>query len=405
MTPWCGGSDADQALARLADRTAGIRPIDAAEYQARRKRLVAAMGVAGVGALTLDASRTLTYFTGVRWSGSERLCGAVLTASGAWTFVVPAFERGTFERLAGTEASILTWEEHEVPEAMVARWLLDQGAMAKHLALDAETPFFRAERLRASLPGDWRIGSAAALTDDLRSRKSDAEIALMQRAFDITLTVQRATATILRPGIATGDVAAFVDAAHKACGVASGASFCIVLFGPDTAFPHGVDAPKVLEPGDTVLVDTGCVLANYQSDLTRTYVFGPPTPQQRRVWAHEREAQEVAFAAARLGAPCESVDDAVRRFLEQQGYGPHYRLPGLPHRTGHGLGLSIHEPPYFVRGDATPLREGMCLSIEPMLCIPDAFGVRLEDHIHMTADGPAWFTPPAASLDAPFDVA
>ncbi|MCW6508838.1 M24 family metallopeptidase [Lichenifustis flavocetrariae] len=402
MNMWCGGSDSDHELASFADRTAGVLPIGPAEYLARRAGLVEAMRRTGVATVYLDATHNLTYFTGVKWSPSERLCGAVLTASGAHIFVVPAFERGTFTGLAGAEAPILTWEEHDAPERALVDWLAGHGTGDMRLALDPETPFFRAERLRAALPDRSTIESAGPLIEPLRGRKSPAEIALMQRAFDITLEVHRAAAAILRPGITPREVSTFVDRAHQACGVTSGSSFCIVLFGPDTAFPHGVDVPKPLDPGDMVLIDTGCILHGYHSDLTRTYVFGAPTARQREVWQHERAAQDVAFEAARLGQPCAAVDEAVRGFLAAEGYGPGYRLPGLGHRTGHGLGLAIHEPPYFVRGDETPLAEGMCLSIEPMLCLPGEFGVRLEDHIHMTVQGPAWFTRPAISLDEPF---
>jgi Xaa-Pro dipeptidase len=182
----------------------------------------------------------------------------------------------------------------------------------------------------------------------------------------------------------------------------SGSYFCIVLFGPATAFPHGVKDPQVLKTGDMVLIDTGCQVEGYISDITRTYVFGEPTPRQREVWNAEKAAQAAALAAAMPGVPCREVDIAARKSLAASGFGPQYQLPGLPHRTGHGIGLDIHEWPYLVGSDSTPLAEGMCFSNEPMICVPGEFGIRLEDHFYMTADGPRWFTEPSHSVDDPF---
>jgi Xaa-Pro dipeptidase len=221
----------------------------------------------------------------------------------------------------------------------------------------------------------------------------------------MTLEVHKAAAQILRPGISTAEVTAFIDRAHRAVGAPAGSYFCIVLFGEDTAYPHGVANPKVLEDGDMVLIDTGCQLEGYNSDITRSYVFGDPTERQREIWNLEKTAQAAAFAAARPGASCGSVDDAARKILEAAGLGPDYALPGLPHRTGHGIGLDIHEWPYLVRGNDTPLATGMCFSNEPMICIPGEFGIRHEDHFYMTDDGPQWFTEPAHSVDDPFRIA
>jgi Xaa-Pro dipeptidase len=197
-------------------------------------------------------------------------------------------------------------------------------------------------------------------------------------------------------------VSAFIDAAHRQVGAPAGSYFCIVLFGPDSAFPHGVAQPKALDEGDMVLIDTGCQLHGYISDITRSYVFGKPSAQQRKIWDLEKAAQQAAFAAAQIGVPCGSVDDAARAVLAAAGLGPDYALPGLPHRTGHGIGLDIHEWPYLVRGNDTPLAPGMCFSNEPMICVPGAFGVRHEDHFYMTEKGPHWFTQPAHSVDDPF---
>jgi Xaa-Pro dipeptidase len=226
----------------------------------------------------------------------------------------------------------------------------------------------------------------------------------MQRAKDMTLAVHVATASMLHAGITTTEVEEFIARAHRKVG-APGSYFVIVLFGEATSYPHGVSYVQTLKEGDTVLIDTGCKLHNYISDITRTYVFGEPSARQRSVWNSEKKAQAAAFAAAQPGVPCEAVDQAARRALEEDGFGPGYKLPGLPHRTGHGIGLDIHEWPYLVGGDTTPLDVGMCFSNEPMIVVPGEFGVRHEDHFHMTENGPRWFTEPAHSIDDPFGLA
>jgi Xaa-Pro dipeptidase len=232
--------------------------------------------------------------------------------------------------------------------------------------------------------------------------KSPAEIALIRRAMEMTLEVHKATARILREGITMTEVADFVGQAHQRMGADPVFTFCIVLFGEPTAYPHGVPYPQTLKPGDMVLIDIGATLHGYQSDLTRSYVFGEGSARQREVWNIEKAATEAVFAAARIGAPCAALDAAARGVIEGAGFGTDYALPGLPHRTGHGVGLDVHEEPYIVRGNATKLAAGMCFSNEPTICIYGEFGVRLEDHIYMAADGAHWFTTPSLSFDDPF---
>jgi len=218
----------------------------------------------------------------------------------------------------------------------------------------------------------------------------------------MTLEVHKSAAKVLREGMTTSELNSFIHQAHMAVGAPAGSTFCISLFGEDSAFPHGVSDPKPLSKGDMVLIDTGCHVEGYNSDITRTYVFGDASERDREVWNQEKMAQAQAFDAAKLGAPCGSVDIAARRYLEQQGYGPGYATPGLPHRTGHGIGLDIHEWPYLVSSDTTPLAVGMCFSNEPMISIPGEFGIRLEDHFYMTKTGAKWFTQPSHSIDDPF---
>ena len=244
--------------------------------------------------------------------------------------------------------------------------------------------------------------NASVVTAECRRCKSDTEIALMQSAKIITLRAQQAAAAILEPGVTTTEVTNFLAEAHTRLGCDGPLSFCIVLFGEPTAYPHGVPYPQTLELGDMVLIDVGATVEGYHSDITRTYVFGEPSQRQRDVWNVEKAAQGAAFRAAKLGATCESVDAAARKVIEDAGFGPDYAVPGLPHRTGHGIGLDVHEWSYLVRGDKTRLAPGMCFSNEPMICIYGEFGVRLEDHFYMTESGPRGFTEPSRSIDDPF---
>ena len=400
MTRGVGGSDAATQLAAIRPMLAGIEPIAESEYRARRQRAQSLLAENAVTALYLNAGSNLRYFTGTRWSPSERLVGAILTASGELHYFAPAFERDTLQGFMVLEGELHCWEEHEDPYGLVADVLSGTGSAGDILAVDESAPFFLVEGLSQALP-ETRLRAATDITRACRVRKSDAELTLMQRAKDITLQIHRHTARMLRPGITTAEVQEFIHAAHRAAGTA-GSYFCIVLFGPDSAFPHGVARPKPLEHGDMVLIDTGCQVEGYISDITRSYVFGEASEYQREIWAVEKAAQQAALAAVAPGKPCGTVDAAARGVIEGAGLGPQYRLPGLPHRTGHGIGLDIHEAPYLVHGDDTPLEPGMCFSNEPMICVPGHFGVRLEDHFHVTLNGAQWFTQPSAEIDDPF---
>jgi len=371
-------------------------PITLAERRTRLDALRALMDAAGVQAVLLGATSSLRYFTGLDWHASERLVGAIVHASGALEYVAPRFELDKVAQIVGVPGDILTWEEHESPYALVADRLKPSGT----LAVDDQVALFTYRGLRREI-ADARLVDAWPLINALRRRKSPAEIALMQRAKDITIEVHRRAHASLTAGVRASEVTRFIDQQHRALGQ-GGSSFCIVSFGEDTSLPHGGEGDRALDEGDVVLIDTGTPLDGYSSDITRTYVFGEPTAEVRRIWDIEKEAQAAAFDAARLGTPCEDVDAAARTVLAAHGLGPDYSLPGTPHRTGHGIGLDIHEGPYLVRGDATPLEVGMCFSNEPMIVVPGQFGIRLEDHFHMTADGPKWFTKPQHSLDTPF---
>ncbi|WP_339743533.1 Xaa-Pro peptidase family protein [uncultured Maricaulis sp.] len=396
FTRGVGGSTAAAELARLKPMLGDCQPISHDEHRGRLTGLAQRMAKAGVDAVWLDAGSNLTYYTGMKWRASERLVGALVNSDGGVTYVGPAFEEGTLKLYMGVEAPLRGWEEHESPYACVAS-LLPSGAK---LGIDPATPYFTVTGLSEALGG--RTTNAGDVILFARARKSAAELALMQATKTATIEVHKAAGAILRPGITTGEVTEFIHAAHKKIGAPGGSTFCIVLFGPDTAFPHGVARPKTLDKGDVVLIDTGCAIHGYQSDITRTYVFGEPTARQREVWDAEKACQIAALAAAQLGQTCASVDAAARAEAEARGFGPGYQLPGIPHRTGHGIGLDIHEAPYLVGGDETPLDIGMCFSNEPMICVPGEFGIRLEDHFYMTAEGPRWFTEPSKSIEDPF---
>lgn len=386
------------ALAELTDQSGAVAPISQLEFESRLARLRALMREQQIDATYLHAGTNLYYFTGFQWSPSERMVAAIVPADGDITYVAPAFELGTVKDYWLLESRIASWEEHESPFEKVRTILAEQGLERGRLAIDDSTPYFFVDGLNRSLP-DAEIQSAQGLMEFCRQIKSPTEIEIIRQAHKMTMQVIRSAASILRPGISTTEVTKFIDDAHRAIGAANGSYFCIVLFGKATSFPHGVKDPQILQEQDWVLIDTGFRLHGYHSDITRTFPFGDPTAEQVKIWNLERDAQLAAFAAALPGAHCEGIDQAARDVLEQAGLGPDYQLPGLPHRTGHGCGLDIHEAPFIVRGNRTSLHPGMVASIEPMIVIPDRFGVRLEDHFYMTDSGPEWFTPPARSID------
>jgi Xaa-Pro dipeptidase len=406
MSIGIGGKTIEEALATLSDMAAGAVPIGKDEHLARIAKAQAFMQQQGIAAIYINAGANLLYFTGTKWHASERMVGAILPANGPVEYIAPAFEEDTLNDFMLVEGKVNCWHEHESPYQLFVDVLSRMGipqnsAQPPRVGICESAAFFIYDGIRP-LANGYALENARTVTAHCRTRKSAAEIALMQRAKDMTLAVHIATASILREGITTTEVSDFIDRAHRKVGAPAGSYFVIVLFGAATAFPHGVSYVQTLKQGDMVLIDTGCKLHNYISDITRSYVFGEPTERQRFVWNAEKAAQQAAFEAAQLGVPCEEVDQAARRSLEANGFGPGYKLPGLPHRTGHGIGLDIHEWPYLVGGDKTPLAPGMSFSNEPMICVPGEFGIRHEDHFYMTEAGPRWFTQPSHSIDDPF---
>lgn len=399
-----GTSSMETELSAITSMREGVAPITNDERRARVEKARALMDAQGVDALYLDASTSLYYFTGLRCRPSERLHGAVIGRTGELIYLCPAFEREKIATMIGLDGDIRTWHEHEDPTELVIDTARALGASSGTIAVDEVTPFFTFDGLRRA-GNRYEYTNASAITGACRMLKSAAEIELMRRAKAITLEVHKATARALSEGVTTTEVAEFIAKAHRRFGVDGPMSFSIVLFGEPTAYPHGVPYPQTLTEGDMVLIDVGATVEGYHSDITRSYVFGEPTGRQREVWEVERAAQAAAFEAAQPGEPCEAVDYAARRVIEAAGFGPDYEVPGLPHRTGHGIGLDVHEWQYLVRGNQTLLQPGMCFSNEPMICIYGEFGVRLEDHFYVTPDGPRWFTTPCPRVDDPFATA
>ncbi|MDV6330357.1 Xaa-Pro peptidase family protein [Asticcacaulis sp. 201] len=389
-----GSSTPAAELAKLSPYAALAPAITVAERLARIEKARKLTRDMGADALLVGAGASLNYFAGVPWGASERLVAMLLPVSGDPVMICPFFEQGSFEADLKISADLRLWQEHESPHALIRQAMDDWGASV--IAVDPAMSFEMVSRLGRETGLDIR--EASSVINGCRMYKSAAEIALMQQAKDMTLLVHQATARMLHEGITTTEVKNFIEAAHRRLG-AAGNSFVIVQFGHATAYPHGLPGEQALADGDLVLVDTGCYVQGYTSDITRTYSFGQPTADQRRIWDIEKEAQAAAFARVEMGLPCEAVDYAARDILQKHGLGPDYNLPGTPHRTGHGIGLSIHEPAYLVRGDTTPLAPGMCFSNEPMIVVPEQFGVRLEDHMYVTEAGAKWFTEPQEAID------
>jgi Xaa-Pro dipeptidase len=385
-------------LPEVRPMTDGIQPITDSERRGRMDNARRLMVENRIGGIFLEGGSSLFYFTGVRWGRSERTFGAVLPAQGDLAWVVPAFEEARARELIRFGADIRTWEEDESPFRRIAQILKDRGIVRRRVGIEEQVRFFVFDGIRKEAPS-VELVSADPVTAGCRMIKSPTEIALLQQANDITIAAYRAGLATLDEGMAPSALADNIRAAYRALGVTGEVT---VNFGEYTAFPHGSVQPQKLRPGDIVQIDDGCTVEGYQSDITRTVVFGKPSPRQIEIWNLERKAQDAAFAAAKPGATCESVDSAARKVITDAGFGPGYKVPGLPHRTGHGIGLDGHEWPYLVRGNKMLLRPGMCFSDEPTITIYGEFGIRLEDCMYITEDGAKMFTRQSPAIDRPF---
>lgn len=400
------GLAASLPLPAFAAETAGLpnlaakaMPIGREERMARIAQAKDLMRANNIGALLIEPGSSLIYFTGVEWWRSERLTAAVLTREGEVAIVTPFFEEPSVRESLGIEAEVLTWNEDENPLAAVAAWLGKRGLTKGRIGVEETVRYFAVDGLQKAMPGA-AVVNGAPVVRGCRMHKSAAEIALMQIAADITLAAYRHTAPRVEAGMTPGQIGAIMKAATQALGGQS--EFELILLGEASAYPHGSGKPQAVKDGEVVLMDCGATVHGYQSDISRTFVYGKASARQRQVWDQMRKGQDVAFAAAKIGTPAGQVDDAVRAYYQSLGWGPGYKLPGTSHRTGHGIGLDGHEPVNLVHGEATKLAPGMCFSNEPGIYIPGEFGIRLEDCFHMTGSGAKWFSEPPPSIDQPF---
>jgi Xaa-Pro dipeptidase len=390
--------DLPEPIRKLRKMTEGIEPISLAERKARIEKARRLMREHRIDAIYVEPGSSMFYYTGMRWSTSERMLAVVIPARGEIAWVCPKFEEERARELIKIGEDIRTWEEDQSPYQRVAEIFRDRGLRAGRVGMEERVRFFLFDGIRKAAPA-LQFVSATPITAGGRMFKSPAEIALMQRANDITIVAYKATRDSMREEMTQDDFANNCAAAFRALGVQGGV---FVSFGKYTAFPHGSSTPQKLRDGDVVLMDGGCSVEGYQSDITRTFVFGKATPRQREIWDLERRAQDAGFAAAKVGAPCEAVDAAARKVITDAGFGPDYKTPGLPHRTGHGIGLDGHEWTNFVRGNKTPIQPGMCFSDEPTIVIYGEFGIRLEDCLYITENGPRFFTEQSPTIDKPF---
>jgi Xaa-Pro dipeptidase len=382
----------------LKSITGSAAAITAEERRTRLEHVQSLMRSQKIGALLVESGSTLEYFTGIRWHRSERTTAAVIPATGTVVVVTPAFEEPSVRETLQVDGDVRPWNEPDSPFERIVQGLKDRGVAAGEIAVEPTTRFFIVDGVRRA-SGAYTLVGGDALVRACRLIKSPAELALMQLANDVTLAALRWIHSQVARDMRPSDIASLMDAATGALG--GSPEFSLVLLNEASAYPHGSKQSQAIRDGSIILMDCGCTVQGYQSDISRTWVFGEPTVKQRRVWNTVKRGQQIALDSAKLGAPAGSIDDAVRRYYEQEGWGPAYKLPGLSHRTGHGIGLDGHEPAYLVHGDATPLQAGMCFSDEPGIYIPGEFGVRLEDCWHMTASGPQTFTPLAKSIEEP----
>ena len=390
--------DVPDVIKNLRRMTRDVVPISDDERKARIARAQQLMGEQKIDAIYLEPGSSMFYYTGMRWGTSERMFALVIPQRGELAWVCPKFEEERARELIKFGDDIRTWEEDASPYRRVAEVFRDRGMRTGRVGIEERVRFFLFDGIRQEAP-KLEFVSATPVTAGCRMFKSPAELALMQKANDLTIIAYRATWTAMRENMPQEEFAANCATAFRNLGVQGGV-FC--SFGKYTAFPHGSSTLQVLHDGDVVLMDGGCSVEGYQSDITRTFVFGTPTQRQRDIWNLERKSQDAGFAAAKVGAPCEAVDAAARKVITDAGFGPDYKVPGLPHRTGHGIGLDGHEWTNFVRGNKTPIQPGMCFSDEPTVVIYGEFGIRLEDCLYITDKGPKFFTEQSASIDKPF---
>jgi len=388
-----------QGSPELPNITADAQAITVEERLRRVAKAQRLMRDSNIDALLLEAGSALIYFTGVRWRRSERFTGAVIPAAGDIAFVTPYFEEPSVRESMTFGDDVRVWHEHENPFDLVAGILDDRGLKKGTIGIEETVRHFIVDGIQRSAP-DFHVTIGSAITRGCRMYKSAAEIALMQTANDVTLAAYRHVHANIEKSMSPSDISDLMTAATRSLGGSPG--FSGVLLNEASAYPHGTDQPQSLKEGGVILMDCGCSVLDYESDISRTWVFGEPTQKQRKVWNMVKRGQELAMETATVGTPAGKIDDVVRDYYTSEGFGPGYKMPGLSHRLGHGIGMDGHEPVNFVHGETTPLAPGMCFSNEPGIYIFDEFGVRLEDCLTITAEGPRLFTELSPSIDRPF---
>ena len=392
--------DLPASINKLKPMIDGIVPISVQERKQRIAKAQELMAREKLDAIFMEGTTTCFYFTGMRWGQSERTFGVVIPAKGELAYVCPKFEDDRAKELINTTfgSELRCWEEHESPYQLILNIVKDRGVTHRRIGMEERVRFFIADGVKKVATG-FEVVDATPVTAGCRMYKTNAEIALMQKANDVTIEAYKAAFATIVPGMSQATFAANISSAFRKLGYTGGAS---VQVGKYSALPHGRITPQTIKEGDIVMVDGGTSCEGYASDITRTIIVGKPTQRQVDIWNLEKKAQDAAFAAMKIGASCEAVDAAARKVIEDAGFGKNYGLPGLPHRTGHGIGLEGHEWTNFVKGNTTKIAPGMCFSDEPTISIPGEFGIRLEDCVYIGNDGPHFFTKQSISIEQPF---
>lgn len=388
-------TDNSVAEAEVPNLAAGATPISREERLSRLTKVQAIMQQMNVGMLVIEPGASMTYFAGLRWWRSERPTLLLIPAEGDVGIVTPYFEEPSVQETVGVPASVRTWHENEDPFAVVRSYAEDWGVQDSSIGIDETARFFISNGVRAALPSAT-IVPGAPMIRGCRMFKTEAELALMQVATNVTLAAYNDVFAAIEVGMTQREVSALMSERTRLHG--GNVQFSMVLLNEASAYPHGTDQPQTVREGGIILMDCGCAVHDYESDVSRTFVLGEPTKKQREVWATVKRGQEIAYEAAIVGAEAGSVDRRVRSYYESLGWGPRYATPGLSHRLGHGIGMEGHEPINLVESETTLLAPGMCFSNEPGLYTFGEFGVRLEDCFVVTDEGPKPFSPLQSSI-------
>ncbi len=382
-------------LQNITNNVSAITPDERKKRIAKAQQL---MKQGNIAALILEPGPAMDYFTGIQWWRSERVTAVIIPREGEVAIVCPFFEEPSIRESLAVDGEVRVWQEHESPFKQIKQILTDKGFSKGKLAFEHSVRYFVLQGIMAELPTMQDV-SAEPITRGCRIIKSQHELKLMHKANEVTLTAYADVYSKLAIGMSGSDVKSLMSSAQSALGGKD--IWNMALINEASTFPHGTKQQQTIKEGSIVLMDCGCSVHGYQSDISRTFVVGTPSKYQEKIWNTVRKGQQIAFEQAQIGIEAGFVDDAVRQYYQSQGLGPDYKLPGLSHRTGHGIGMKGHEGINFVHGEKEKLRAGMCFSNEPGIYIPGKFGVRLEDCIYMTAKGASWFTTPPDSLASP----